>query len=88
MNWLIKVDLAGVRPEDIQVRLEGRRISISGTRRDSVISEGCQAYSMEISYSRFERTFELPCELTLAKIQTEYREGMFLLSIRCQEENR
>jgi HSP20 family protein len=62
-GWILKFDLAGVRPEDIRVRAEGCRITVSGTRRDSFLQEeGYSCYSMEISYNRFERTIELPCD--------------------------
>jgi HSP20 family protein len=37
---------------------------------------------MEIAYSRFERSVELPCNLDRADITTEYRDGMLLVRIR------
>jgi len=43
--------------------------------------EGRKFYSMEISYSRFERSIELPLDLDRSEIRTEYRDGMFLLEI-------
>jgi HSP20 family protein len=39
---------------------------------------------MEIAYSHFERTVELPRELRQARISTEYRDGM--LFVRLTEE--
>src|SRR5262249_1271780 len=35
-GWLLKLDLAGVRPDDIRVTVQGRRLSIRGMRRDWV----------------------------------------------------
>ena len=52
----MKFDLAGVRPEDVMVTVRGRRVSVSGVRRDLMVEEGCSYYSMEISYNRFERS--------------------------------
>ena len=85
-GWLIKFDLAGVRPNDIQLNVCGRRLTVSGRRGDWVVEESrsCCAYSMEITYSQFERTLELPSEIEQLEIQTEYRDGMLLVSLQEQ----
>src|SRR5437773_6273906 len=62
-GWLVKLDLAGVQPGDVHVRVEGRHLIVSGSRRDCSLSEGCRHYHMEISYSHFQRRLELPCDL-------------------------
>jgi len=80
-GWLIKFDLAGVRPQDIHLAVEGRRLVVRGVRRDLSVVEGQQAYSMEIAYNRFQRSIELPCDLMDVEIRSEYRDGMFLVSI-------
>jgi len=33
-GWLLKFDLAGVRPEDIQLHAAGRKLTVSGRMRD------------------------------------------------------
>lgn len=81
-GWLIKADLAGVNPDDVVVELHNRRITIHGQRRDTSIEEGCCCYSMEISYSRFERTIELPDDLGRACIATDFQHGMLHIRIR------
>ncbi len=80
-GWLIKADLAGVRLEDVDVSVTGARLTIGGTRRDCVLDEGCCHYRLEISYSRFERTIELPDNLEHADIVSEFRDGMLLVRI-------
>jgi HSP20 family protein len=87
-DWLIKLDLAGVRPQDVQVHASGRRLTIRGVRRDWSIQEGNQSYSMEIAYNRFQRSIELPCELEGARIATDYRDGMLLIRLQTASEKR
>jgi HSP20 family molecular chaperone IbpA len=36
---------------------------------------------MEIAYSHFERSLELPCDLERADITTEFHDGMLLVRI-------
>ena len=81
-GWLVKGDLAGVRPEDITVSVQGTCLTIRGIRRDCTLEEGFCHYRLEISYSQFERTIELPDNLERAAITTEFSEGMLLVRIR------
>lgn len=83
--WLVKVDLAGVRGEDLKLRAEKHQLHLSGVRRDLSLLENQTAYSMEISYNRFQRTIELPIDLSQADIRSEYRDGMLLVLITPQE---
>ena len=85
-GWLIKYDLAGVLPEDVILTVEDSCLTIRGSRRDCCMEEGCCHYRMEISYSHFERTIELPDTLERARICTEFRQGMLL--VRVQKEAR
>ena len=78
-GWLLKFDLAGVHPEDVTVVVQGRRVSVSGVRRDLLVEEGSSYYSMEISYNRFERWLEMPADLENARITLEARNGLLLV---------
>jgi HSP20 family protein len=78
-GWLVKFDLAGVQIADVSVTLSGRRLTISGVRRDSFLEEGSRYYSMEISYNRFERSLVMPANLENARISIVAREGLLLV---------
>jgi HSP20 family protein len=79
-GWLIKFELAGVRPEDIDLQVLGGRMTLRGVRRDPTPGERVY-YQMEIAYSRFERSLELPFDLKRADITTDYRDGMLLVRV-------
>ena len=85
-GWLVKAELAGVRPEDIRLTVAGNRLSIQGSRRDWLSEQGCCHYRMEISYSQFERVLELPCDLDKAHITTEYQYGLLLVRVETEAE--
>jgi HSP20 family protein len=83
-GWLIKFELAGVRPEDVELTAHhGRTLTVRGTRRDCYRDEECRYYLMEITYSHFERSIALPTAIDLgrADIQTEFRDGLLLVRI-------
>ncbi len=80
-GWLVKAELAGVRPEDIELRATGTTLTLRGVRYDWMIEDIRDSYSLEIAYNRFERTLELPCEIDPTLIKSEYRDGMLLIRI-------
>ncbi|MFO0926908.1 MAG: Hsp20/alpha crystallin family protein [Gemmataceae bacterium] len=87
-GWLIKFELAGVRADDIDLQVLGGRMTLRGVRRDCVLESPLARDlprlthdRMEIAYSGFERTLELPCDLRRADITTDFRDGMLLVRI-------
>ena len=85
-GWILKFELAGVSLADIEVHASQRAIKVSGCRRDWALGESCSHYSMEITYSRFERVVQLPDDLSRATIQTDYRDGILFVRIQVKEE--
>jgi len=85
-GWIVKVDLAGIRPADIEITIEGPLLSISGLRRDATCGEGVSHYQLEITYSRFEKTIQFPRSIEHASIERDYRDG--LLTLRLREEQK
>jgi HSP20 family protein len=85
-GWVVKYDLAGIRPEDIRLKQRGNLLELQGARRDWLLEQGCHYHSLEINYCSFERRIEFPINLEHARITTEYRDGMLLVRIQPQEE--
>jgi HSP20 family protein len=83
-GWLVKFDVAGVRPEDVEVEVRGNCLTVRGNRRDWVLEETCHCYQMEIAYSHFERGITLPASLEHAVVTAEHRHGMLLVRIQME----
>ena len=80
-GWLLKFDLAGVAPADVSVEVCGCRVTVTGVRRDWLVEEVDSYYSMEISYSRFERTVDLPCDFRRPRVTLDGRDGILVVRI-------
>ena len=78
-GWLIKLELAGVDPEEVDVTSSGNLVEVRGRRRDGEVSADCHVHSMEISYNRFQRSIRLPTDLSNAELRVESRHGMVLI---------
>ena len=76
-GWLVKFELAGIRPSDVHIEVAEGKLTIAGTRRDWRLCESQQPHLMEISYSRFQRTVALPEPVNGAEVHTDYRDGIF-----------
>lgn len=82
-GWKIKFDLAGVKPEDVEILVADDRLIVRGVRRDTVISEGWSYHQLEITYSRFERVLKIPCDLSHMEIQCDSKDGWLILNLTC-----
>jgi HSP20 family protein len=85
-GWLLKFELAGVRKEDLQVRVDARGITLVGTRRDYCPYELQEAHLMEISYSRFERFVPLPNLVDDLELRVEFHDGMLFVHVQSSDE--
>ena len=89
-GWIVKVDLAGVSADDLEIIVQDRTLSISGCRRDTFFGEGIAYHQLEITYSRFEKTLRFPCSIAGASVLRDYRDGLLILHLRgeenCEEE--
>ena len=80
-GWLVKLDLAGVRPADVTVELSGSVLTVSGCRRDLLVERSWDHLQMEIAYHCFERRLELPCPADSCRLSTEFRDGFLLVRV-------
>jgi len=87
-GWIVKVDLAGIRPADIDITIEGPLLRISGARRDATCGEGISHYQLEITYSRFEKIIQFPRSIEHASVDRDYHDGLLILRLQEQEEER
>lgn len=83
-GWIVKVDLAGIKPSDVEVTVDGDVLRISGSRRDGTCGEGVSHYQLEITYSRFEKMIQFPRSIEHVQVERDYSDG--LLTLRLREE--
>jgi HSP20 family protein len=82
-GWLVKVDLAGVCTDELQLQIDGPQLRVSGCRRDTHYREGFVYQQMEITYSRFEKTIQFPCDIEGDSLEYDYSDGFLIIRVRC-----
>lgn len=78
----IKVDLPGVKKDDINVSVEGARVTIAAeakTQREK--KDGERLIYSERRASTYARSFELPVEVTEEKAQARFEDGVLILAL-------
>jgi len=85
-GWLVKFELAGVAPDELEVEVAGDPLRVAGSRRDEVFDESVMCQQLEIIYSRFERTIRFPCPIEGARVERRYKDGLLLLYLRSPAE--
>jgi HSP20 family protein len=76
---VVKVEIAGIRDEDVEVVVQGNRLLISGKRLDS--SERRAYHQMEISYGKFAVDIELPISVMTDGANAEYKDGFLTITL-------
>ena len=77
-EYLVKVDLPGVKVDDVNIEVNDNSLSISGSR---VAHELGQAQLVERPYGSFVRTLTLPQGVDSDSIEAGYQDGVLELRI-------
>ena len=83
-GWVIKLDLAGVSLDELEVEVHDSTLRVRGCRRDTFYQEGFTYHQMEITYSRFEKSIQFPCSIHGASMGRDYRDGLLIIRLRCE----
>jgi HSP20 family protein len=75
--YVVKMEIAGMREEDILVQIDGRNLSVRGVRSDS--PERKAFHLMEIRVGEFQNEIELPGAVVPGEISAVYREGFLVI---------
>ena len=78
---VVKVEIAGMKREDLELTMEGSRLRISGHRPDGCRAPNCKFLVMEIHYGYFESVLELPEGYDLSRARAAYVNGFLRIDV-------
>ena len=78
---VIKVELAGMRSDHLEITVEGSRLRICGTRPDGCRSSKVSFLVMEINYGPFECVIEIPPGYDLGEAKAAYQNGFLRIDV-------
>jgi HSP20 family protein len=78
-EYIIKVEIAGMREDEIQVSVEGSRVVIAGQR--SLVNPEGAFHRLEIPYGDFSTIVELPNDIRREDIEAIYQNGFLTIRL-------
>jgi len=80
-NFVLKAQLPGIDPKDIDVQVTREAISISGERRYENRDNKSGGVRSEFRYGKFHRVLTLPAHIQNDSVQAEYKDGILMLTL-------
>jgi HSP20 family protein len=84
--FIAKMDLPGLKPEDITVEMEYNRLVVRGERKHEEKTEKEDYVRMERAYGSFYRSFVLPRNVSAEQIEADFNAGVLTLTLPKTEE--
>lgn len=78
-SCVIKMEIAGVKEEDIEVVIQDGLLLVNGIRSDS--NERRSYHQMEIQFGKFSVGIELPVRVNAEGATAEYRDGFLTIQL-------
>jgi len=81
-DLVVRVELAGVDPADVDLRFTHGVLTVSGTRRAGDEDEGAEFYIRERFYGEFRRVITLPEGTEPEQITADFDDGLVQITVR------
>lgn len=85
-NVYVRVELPGMKKEEINLSLHNGSLSVSGERKSEETFKDADVYRAERFFGRFQRTVTLPTPVAADKVKAEYKDGMLTVTLPKAEE--
>ena len=83
---VLKAELPGIDPKDVEVRVEDNTLYLKGERKFEKEVKDESYHRIERSYGSFARSFSLPNSINAEKVKAEFKDGLLTLTLPKREE--
>jgi len=80
-DLVIRADLPGIDPKEVELTVEGDRLTIKGERKRTYQDSG-EYLRREVVYGRFERSVPLPAGVDADSIKATYHDGVLEVTMK------
>jgi len=77
----IAAELPGVKPEDVEIRIEGSMLTLRGEKANEAEEKKEDYYLMERSYGRFQRSLQLPYSPDPDQVRAQFDNGVLTIHV-------
>ena len=80
-GFRVRLELPGLKREEIDVSLEDGALTITGERKVETPQDGSTIHRQERHYGKFARTLTLPSEVVADKVKAAYKDGILSVTL-------
>lgn len=80
-NYYLKVDLPGIKKDDVKISYADGTLTISGERTEEKETKDKKFHRIERSFGKYYRSFNIPKEIKEDKINAEFKDGQLSVTI-------
>ncbi len=80
-EYLFHFDLPGMNEKDLEIKISGRELNVTGERKTADKDESSRSHRNERYFGKFERSFVLPEEVNSEKIDAQFKDGVLTIRI-------
>jgi HSP20 family protein len=77
----ISAELPGVKPEDVKISVEGKVLTVQGTKQQEAEQRTERVHRYERPYGSFARTFALPATVDTEQIKAGFDNGVLTITL-------
>ncbi|MBU0640174.1 MAG: Hsp20/alpha crystallin family protein [Planctomycetes bacterium] len=77
----VTLELPGVQPDDVDIRISGGLLTISGEKREEKEKENKDYHFTERRFGSFRRSVELPSTVDPEKVEATFKNGVLAVAI-------
>lgn len=85
-NFKMKIDLPGIKKEDVKISYSNGKLSISGERVEEEENKDAKCHRIERTFGKYYRSFNLPENVQADKIDAKFNDGQLSITIPKAEE--
>ena len=85
-NLFVRIEVPGMKREDINVSLHDGSLTISGERKNHGQYKDAEVYRSERFFGHFQRTVTLPAPVAADKVKAQYKDGVLTVTLPKTEE--
>ncbi len=85
-GYTVRVEVPGMKREDIVVSLQDGALVVSGERKEEKITGDTEVHRQERYYGKFSRALTLPTAVAGDKVKAAYKDGILTVTLPKAEE--
>lgn len=83
---VIRLDLPGIDPENVEIIAAGDHLTIRGRRERAQDEQGKDFFHREVCYGSFERSVRMPAGVKSEDVKASYKNGVLELTVQVPEQ--